>query len=821
MTQKKTKNDELKEDAAPGQEEAKLKAKKAAAKGEPKAKKPAAKKPATAADTDVPAAPKKAKVSKPKAKKADEEEEDLSPRAGPVSAFSLKPIRQISARRMVGPRPTPPPPPPPPPPEPEKPVVEAAPAPVEPPKPETPPAAPEKPAAPQKPAEPAKPNLANINFKSEITLPRAPGPGYQAPRPPGPSHRPHQRYGVPARPTPAAARPAPPPPPRPEPKPEPKPEENTALDTLKTLKISTQITVRELAEKMEVKPVDLIKKLFVNMGVPATITQRLEPDVAELVAADYGFNLEIAELYDDEAKATEEAEQDDPATLKPRPPIITIMGHVDHGKTTLLDALRESNVVDGEAGQITQHIGAYTVKTSKGLVTVLDTPGHAAFTAMRAHGVKVTDLVVLVVSAVDGVMPQTLEAINHAKAANVPIVVAINKMDLPTANPASIKQQLAGHGLNPEEWGGSTVMVDISALKRTNIDKLMEMVSIQAELMELKANPDKAGLAIVVEARLDSRRGVVCTVVCTGGTIKVGQPFVVGTAGGKVRAIVDDRGRRLESLTPGMPGELLGVGGEVPHAGDMFRVYESDKEARHVAETRKMHRKQDALIHQRHVTLLSLKSQVEQKLLKTLNVVLKTDVFGSLQAIKDSLEKLSTQEVAIHILHSGVGNVTESDVLLAKASNAVIFGFNATADSKSEEAAREAGVEVRSYKIIYDLFEDIKAAMSGMLEPEIVETVTGRAEILKIFDLSSGRVAGSQVREGKMVRNQPVRVVRGGQVVGSGRISGLKRVKDDVREVEKGLECGILLEGIKDFQAGDMLEAVTREERVRRITTNV
>jgi len=595
---------------------------------------------------------------------------------------------------------------------------------------------------------------------------------------------------------------------------------NVEINTLKTLKVSTQITVRELAEKMEIKPVDLIKKLM-GMGVFATITQRLEPDVAELVAADYGFNIDIVPMYGDETKASEEAEKDDPATLKPRPPIITIMGHVDHGKTTLLDALRESNVVDSEAGQITQHIGAYTVKTSKGLITVLDTPGHEAFTAMRAHGVKVTDLVVLVVSAVDGVMPQTLEAINHAKAANVPIVVAINKMDLPTANPQSIKQQLSGHGLNPEEWGGKTVMVEISARKRTNIDKLMEMVSIQAELMELKANPDKAGQAIVVEASLHSKRGIVCTIVCTGGTIKVGQPFVVGTASGKVRAIVDDRGRRLETLTPGMPGELLGVAGDVPSAGDVFRVYESDKEARHVAETRKMHKKQDALIHQKHVTLLSLKSQVEQKLLKTLNVVLKTDVFGSLQAIKDSLEKMGTQEVAIHILHSGVGNVTESDVQLATASNAIIFGFNASADPKVSEAAKLAGVEVRSYKVIYDLFEDIRAAMSGMLEPEIVETVTGRAEILKIFDLSSGRVAGSQVKEGKVVRNQAVRVVRGGEVIGTGKISGLKRVKDDVREVDKGLECGILLEGVKDFQAGDVLEAITKEERVRRITPNV
>jgi translation initiation factor IF-2 len=588
---------------------------------------------------------------------------------------------------------------------------------------------------------------------------------------------------------------------------------------LPKLKVSTQVVVRELAEKLGVKSTEVIKKLM-GMGVFATINQRLEADAAQLIAADYGYDLELVPMYGEE-ELKEEIEHEKPENLKPRSPIITIMGHVDHGKTTLLDALRESNVVDTEAGQITQHIGAYMVKTARGQITVLDTPGHEAFTAMRAHGVKITDIVVLVVSAVDGVMPQTLEAINHAKAGDVPIIVAINKIDLPTANSQQIKQQLAGHGLNPEEWGGKTAMVEISAKKRLNLDKLLEIVSIQAELMELKANPDKPGQGIVIEARLDPKKGIVATLVDITGTIKIGDPFTVGAAHGKVRALIDDKGGRLEQLLPSQPAEVLGISGEVPQAGDVFKIAESEKEARHVADKRKLSRREEAISHQRHVTLLSLKSQVDQKILRNLNVVLKTDVFGSLQAIKDSLEKLSTHEVAIQILHAGVGNITESDVLLAKASNAIIMGFHVDADSKVSEAAKTAEVEVRNYSIIYDLIEDVRAAMSGLLAPEIVETVTGRAKIQQIFDLSSGRVAGSLVTEGKMVRNQEIRLMRAGAAVGTGKISGLKRFKEDVREVEKNTECGILLEGVKDYQTGDLIEAIHREEKVRRLAANV
>ncbi|PIS48017.1 MAG: translation initiation factor IF-2 [Elusimicrobia bacterium CG08_land_8_20_14_0_20_51_18] len=596
--------------------------------------------------------------------------------------------------------------------------------------------------------------------------------------------------------------------------------EETVLDesvsaNLKKLQVSSQITVRELSEKMAVRGVDLIKKLM-SMGIFATITQRLDPDVASLVAIDYGYDLEIVNLFSDE-KVEEQSEVEDPKDLKHRPPVITIMGHVDHGKTTLLDALRESNVVDTEVGQITQHIGAYTIKTEKGHITVLDTPGHEAFTAMRAHGVKVTDIVVLVVSAADGVMPQTVEAINHAKAANAPIIVAINKMDLPTANAQNIKQQLSGYDLLPEDWGGKVPMIEISAKKRMNLDKLLEIIHIQSEIMELKANPDRDGQGIIVEAKKDPKKGILATIICTKGTIKIGDPFIAGTSYGKVRALINDRGERIENILPSFPAELMGLSGDVPTAGDIFRVLASEKIARNIVETRKIHKKQEDLIHQKSVSLLSLKSQVDQKMLKTLNIILKADVYGSMQAIRDSLEKLSNPEVVIHVLHSGIGNVTESDIMLAKASTAIVFGFNVDADDEIKREADKAGVEIRTYKIIYDLLEELKAAMSGLLEPEIVETVTGKAEIKQIFDLSSGKVAGSIMREGKITRGELVKLLRDGEEVASGRVTGLKRFKDDVKEVEKGFECGILVDGFKDFQIGDVLSAYVKEEKLRRL----
>ncbi len=723
------------------------------------------------------------------------------------------------------------------------------PKPVELPKPVEPPPAAKAPAVP--PAVPAKPAVPGAAPAKPLLSPAA-RPGFPPPasRPGMPPLRPGSprliipplirtappvlRPGsVPPRPQAPVLRPASPAPARPLP-PKPfvkpvtqpaKPAVNAAepaspaqpgeTPALPKLKVSTNVIVRELAEKMGIKTTDLIKKLM-GMGVFATINQRLDEDAAMLIAADYGYDLELVPMYGEE-ELKEEIEHESSENLKPRYPIITIMGHVDHGKTTLLDALRESNVVDTEAGQITQHIGAYMVKTPRGNITVLDTPGHEAFTAMRAHGVKITDIVVLVVSAVDGVMPQTLEAINHAKAADAPIIVAINKIDLPTANSQQIKQQLSNHGLLPEDWGGKTPMVEISAKKRMNIDKLLEIVSIQAELMELKANPDKPGQGIVIESRLDSKKGIVATIINVTGTIRIGDPFTVGAAHGKIRAMLDDHGERILELKPSMPAEVLGISGEVPTAGDVLKVVENEKEARHVADKRKLNRREEALSHQKHVTLLSLKSQVDQKLLRNLNVVLKADVFGSMQAIKDSLERLSTNEVAIQMLHTGIGNITESDVLLAKASSAVILGFHVDADTKVREAAKDADVEIRDYKIIYDLLEDVRAAMSGLLAPEIIETVAGRAEIQQIFDLSSGRVAGSLVREGKLIRNQVARVMRGKDVAGTAKISGLKRFKEDVKEVEKGIECGILLDGFKDFRVGDVIEVITKEERIRRL----
>jgi len=595
----------------------------------------------------------------------------------------------------------------------------------------------------------------------------------------------------------------------------PKVQREEVKKDLKKLQVSSQITVRELSEKMGIKSVDLIKKLM-SMGVYATITQRLDPDVAAVVAIDYGYDLEIVSVFPDE-KLENIKEEDDPRTLKPRPPVITIMGHVDHGKTTLLDALRLSNVVDTEAGQITQHIGAYTIKTEKGYITVLDTPGHEAFTAMRAHGVKITDIVVLVVSAADGVMPQTIEAINHAKAANVPIIVAINKIDLPTANPQNVKQQLSAYDLIPEDWGGKVPMVEISAKKKMNLDKLLEIINLQAEIMELKANPDRPGYGIVIEAKKDAKRGILATVICTKGTIKIGDPFICGTSYGRVRALIDDRGNRIEKILPSFPAEILGLNGDIPVAGDTFKVMSSEKEARNIAESRKMYKKQEDLIHQKNVSLLSLKSQVDQKMLKTLNIILKSDVYGSMQAIRDSLEKLSNPEVAIHILHSGIGDITQSDVMLAKASNAIIFGFNVNVSDEISEEAKKSGVEIRIYRIIYDLLEELKAAMSGLLEPEIVETVLGNAKIEKIFDLSSGKVAGAIVKEGKITRNSLVKIIRDGKEIGTGKISGLKRFKEDVKEVEKNLECGISIEGFKDYQVGDILISYIKEQKMRRL----
>jgi translation initiation factor IF-2 len=580
------------------------------------------------------------------------------------------------------------------------------------------------------------------------------------------------------------------------------------------------MTVRELSERMEVKTNDVIRKLM-SLGVFATINQRLEQESASIIAAEFGFELDVVEMFEEEAKAEKLAATDKPEQLKPRSPVVTIMGHVDHGKTSLLDAIRSARVAEGESGGITQHIGAYQVPTSKGNVTFLDTPGHEAFTAMRARGAKVTDIVILVVSATDGVMPQTLEAIDHAKAAEVPIIVAVNKIDLPGADPAKIRQSLANHGLQPEEWGGKNIFVDVSAKKRMNLDKLLEMVALQAEILELKANPDRAALGTIVEAKMDTRRGNVATVLVQGGTLKVGDSFVAGLAHGKIKALVDDTGKRIMQAGPSQPVEVLGVIGEA-QAGDVFSVVADERQARDLAAKRAIIHREQTMLHQRHMSLVSLKSQLASaggtKGVKDLNIVLKVDVQGSLQALKDSLEKLTNSECRVRIIHSGLGNANESDILLASASDAVTLLFHVDVEPRAKEVAEREGVEVRKYEVIYDLIGDVSAALEGLLAPEIVDVITAKGEIREQFKVKGGLVAGSFIREGKVVRGAQVRVMRGSEKVYEGKISVLRRFKDEVKEVDKNLECGILFNEFNDFEKGDTFECFTKESRTRRLS---
>lgn len=605
--------------------------------------------------------------------------------------------------------------------------------------------------------------------------------------------------------------------PKPQPKPAPAPQP-TAEPQGKTVRLIGTETVKDLAEKMNFKINDFIKKLM-TMGVFATINQRLEKDMVELICDECGFKIEeaAAELDEDTVHIMEA--QDDPASLKPRSAVITIMGHVDHGKTSLLDAIRSSNVVAGEAGAITQHIGAYRVRTSKGELTFLDTPGHEAFTAMRARGAQATDIVVLVVSATDGIMPQTIEAMEHAKAAGAPIIVAVNKIDLPGANVDRVKQDLAARGLVPEEWQGSTIFVEISAKKKINIDKLLEMIALQAEMMELKANPDRLGVGVILEAKRDNKRGVVATVLVQKGTMKVGDPFIVGTSYGRIRALIDENGGRYQKIGPSVPAEILGINGEPPQVGDTLYIMESEKEARFAAEKRKLAQKEDINARRaKQVSLMSLKKDENgENTVKRLPIVLKADVQGSIEAIKDALLRIPSDEVELDIILSAPGNVNESDILLAKASNAIVICFHVDVEHKAAEEAEREGIEIRKYTIIFELLEDIKAAMEGLLEPDVIEVSLGKATIKKVMRLSSGIISGSLVEEGKMVRGAEVKVLRNGEEVGHGKIGGLKRFKDDVKEVEKGFECGILVEGFKAVAEGDIIECIKHENVTRRI----
>ena len=576
--------------------------------------------------------------------------------------------------------------------------------------------------------------------------------------------------------------------------------------------IPESITVKELAEVLGKKGSDLVMNLM-KKGKMLAINATLDFDTAASIAEDYNVILEVEEEKDIMEEAFGEEEEDDEANLQERPPVVVVMGHVDHGKTSLLDAIRHSNVTKGEAGGITQHIGAYTVQIDGKPITFLDTPGHEAFTAMRMRGAQITDIAILVVAADDGVMPQTVEAINHAKAAGVEIIVAINKMDKPSANPDRVKQELTEYELLAEDWGGTTVCVPVSAHTKEGIDNLLEMIILTAEMKELKANPNKKARGAIIEAQLDKGRGPVATVLVQNGTLRVGDPVVAGPAYGKIRAMTDDKGRRVKVAGPSTPVEILGLS-EVPSAGDSFYVAANDKQARQLAES-VIAKNRETLISQtpQKVSLDDLFSQIQSGNMKELGIVVKADVQGSVEAVRQSLEKLSNEEVRVRIIHGGVGAITESDVMLASASNAIIIGFNVRPEPAAKAFADEEKVDVRLYRVIYNAIEDITAAMKGMLDPVYEEKVLGHAEVRQLFKASGvGTIAGSYVKDGKFVRNCQVRIVRDGIVVYEGDLESLRRFKDDVKEVAAGYECGLVFKKFNDIKEGDWVEAFTMVE---------
>jgi len=587
--------------------------------------------------------------------------------------------------------------------------------------------------------------------------------------------------------------------------------EDSEEDSIKIIKIPNKITVQNLAQKLEHPASELIKSLMMK-GVMASINQEIDFDTASMLAEEFNILIEEEkeEDYLESLFAEEDSSEED---LVERPPVVVVMGHVDHGKTSLLDALRKSNVTAKEMGGITQHIGASTIDVNGKKITFLDTPGHEAFTAMRMRGAKVTDIAILVVAADDGVMPQTIEAINHARAANVQIIVAINKIDKPSANPDRVKQELADHGLLTEDWGGDTICVPVSAMQKTNLNTLLEMVLLVAEMEELKANPNKKARGTIIEAQLDKGRGPVATVLVQSGTLKVGDPILAGSAYGRIRAMTDDKGRRVKSAGPSTPVEIIGLS-EVPSAGDSFYVVDSDKEARQIAHNLAVRDREQALrATPNKVSLDDLFSQIQSGDVKQLNIVIKADVQGSVEALRQSLERLSNEEVRIHTIHGGVGAITESDVMLASASNAIIIGFNVRPEAGAKSFAELEKVDIRLYRVIYNAIEDIEAAMKGMLDPEYEEKVIGHAEIRQTFKASGlGTIGGAYVLDGKMIRNCKVRIVRDGIVVYEGQLSSLKRFKDDVKEVHSGYECGLTFEKFNDIKEGDIVEAYIMEE---------
>ena len=576
------------------------------------------------------------------------------------------------------------------------------------------------------------------------------------------------------------------------------------------IKIPDEITVGELASRLKVQAAEIIKRLM-SVGVMASISDVIDYDTAALVAMEIGAKVE-KEVFVTIEERLFEPEEDKDEDLVKRSPIVVVMGHVDHGKTSLLDAIRKTNVTTGEAGGITQHIGAYQVRINGEAITFLDTPGHEAFTAMRARGAQVTDIAVLVVAADDGIMPQTVEAINHAKAANVSIIVAINKIDKPTANPDKVKQELTEYGLVPEEWGGDVICVPVSAKTGENIDTLLEMINLVAEVQELKANPNRMATGTVIEARLDKGRGSVATMLVQNGTLHTGDVIIAGAALGRVRVMLDDRGNRIQAAGPSMPVEITGLA-EVPAAGDTFHAVEDERLAKELVEQRKQEAKEEQFSAYRKVTLDNLFSQISEGEMKELPIIVKADVQGSVEAVKQSLEKISNEEVRVKVIHGAVGAVSESDVMLANASNAIIVGFNVRPDPVAKEMAEREDVEIRLYRIIYDAINEITDAMKGMLAPKYRDVDLGRAEVRQVYKISSvGTVAGCYVLDGKLARNAKIRVVRDGIVVAEDEMSSLKRFKDDAKEVAKGYECGVTLEKFADIKEGDIFEAYITEE---------
>ena len=586
---------------------------------------------------------------------------------------------------------------------------------------------------------------------------------------------------------------------------------NSTENTSNKIIFSGSLKVSELAKKLGKEPSELIKKLFM-LGIMATINQDLDKDTIELLASDYGVEVEEEVILDDTDFESFIDEAEDESKLEERPPVVTIMGHVDHGKTTLLDYIRNSKVTAGEAGGITQHIGAYQVDIEGKKITFLDTPGHAAFTTMRARGAQVTDITIIVVAADDGVMPQTVEAINHAKAAEVPIIIAVNKMDKEAANPDRVMQELTEYGLVSEAWGGDTIFVPISALNGDGVDQLLEMILLVSEVEEYKANPSRNALGTVIEAELDKGKGSVATLLVQNGTLKVGDPIVVGTSFGRVRAMVNDLGRRIKEAGPSMPVEITGLN-EVPQAGDRFMVFSDEKRARQVGEARAS----KAVVLQRSesskLSLEDLFAQIQEGNVKDINIIVKADVQGSVEAMAASLQKIEVEGVKVKIIHTGAGAISESDVILASASNAIIIGFNVRPDVNAKRTADLENVDIRLHRIIYKAIEEIEAAMKGMLDPEFEEKVIGQAEVRQVFKVSKvGTIAGCYVIDGKISRDSGVRLIRNGIVVFEGQLDTLKRFKDDVKEVATNYECGITIEKYNDIKEGDIIEAYVMEE---------